>query len=239
MDEDILTQLQKDIAARLRADEYFADIPVVTEVDGDVAAKVAQLLGTLSGKSGKKGVCAVVMQMLASASQTNAPLLELNALPTVRILENPLINMGSSGTKKSALSVAVRTLMVMRFFADDGITQLMGTETPSIVAEKDPAAPVAYEVRFEAEVVAAGRLAKVVTPSIDVTGTDYPMEVTITCATEDAQIYYTLDGSYPAPGETAATLYSGPFSLVAAGLIRAVATKSQFIASNLRSWPNN
>ncbi len=46
--------------------------------------------------------------------------------------------------------------------------------------------------------------------------------VTITCATEGAAIYYTTDGSTPT---TSATLYSGPITLTATAIMKAIAVK--------------
>ena len=45
-------------------------------------------------------------------------------------------------------------------------------------------------------------------------------EITISCATEGAKIYYTIDGSTPT---TASTLYSGAFKLAAAATVKAIA----------------
>ena len=49
------------------------------------------------------------------------------------------------------------------------------------------------------------------------------LEVTITCATEGASIYYTLDGSDPS--YTGALLYNGPFKINETTTVRAVAEK--------------
>lgn len=49
------------------------------------------------------------------------------------------------------------------------------------------------------------------------------LEVTITCATEGASIYYTLDGTDPS--YTGALLYNGPFKITETTTVRAVAEK--------------
>lgn len=55
-------------------------------------------------------------------------------------------------------------------------------------------------------------------------------EVTITCATEDATIYYTTDGTDPT---TASTLYSGPFTINEAVTIKARAYSQGGVASTI------
>jgi nucleoid-associated protein YgaU len=54
-------------------------------------------------------------------------------------------------------------------------------------------------------------------------------EVTLSTATEGAQIYYTTDGSEPSPEK--GTLYAGPFSVAETGTIKAVGVK--------KSWDNS
>ena len=48
-------------------------------------------------------------------------------------------------------------------------------------------------------------------------------EVTITCATADAKVYYTLDGTEPVPGSS--TEYTAPFTVSEAVTVKAIAAK--------------
>jgi len=60
---------------------------------------------------------------------------------------------------------------------------------------------------------------QVATPVFSPTGgASVPTNVTITCATLGAAIYYTLDGTAPTPSSTS---YSGPVALATAGVLRA------------------
>ncbi|MCP5091436.1 MAG: hypothetical protein GY949_10985, partial [Gammaproteobacteria bacterium] len=59
---------------------------------------------------------------------------------------------------------------------------------------------------------------------------DTPFEVTITSATPDAVIYYTLDNSTPGPGSNT---YSTPISISETSVLRAIAVKTDHVSSNI------
>jgi len=65
---------------------------------------------------------------------------------------------------------------------------------------------VAYRVKLQMQ--AAGRpVARASQP----TAQQQQAEVTLACATEGAEVYYTTDGSFPGPGNPRAAKYRGPF----------------------------
>lgn len=70
---------------------------------------------------------------------------------------------------------------------------------------------------------------KVATPSIDGTANFYPStNVTITCGTDDADIYYTTDGTAPS---TSSTKYTGVFSVNNTTTVKAIAIKEGLTGS--------
>jgi formylglycine-generating enzyme len=73
---------------------------------------------------------------------------------------------------------------------------------------------------------------KVITPVIAPEGGNYssPLNVTITCNTEGAIIYYTTDGSTPT---TASTEYTAPISVTTTTTIKAIGTLDQFEDSDV------
>jgi len=60
---------------------------------------------------------------------------------------------------------------------------------------------------------------------------DQPFDLEITSGTEDAEIYYTLDGSEPS--ETNGTLYSSPIAITGTSVVRARAFKADFSPTNI------
>ncbi len=61
---------------------------------------------------------------------------------------------------------------------------------------------------------------------------DAPFAVTITSTTQDADIYYTVDGSDPSD-TSAATLYTGPIAVSTTTTLRAIATRPGYESSNV------
>lgn len=58
---------------------------------------------------------------------------------------------------------------------------------------------------------------------------------TITCATTNAVVYYTLDGSAPSSSNPTAHVYSAPITLTTSCTIKAIGTKSGMVNSNINS----
>ena len=72
---------------------------------------------------------------------------------------------------------------------------------------------VAYRVKLQMQ--AAGvPLPRVATPIAQASGA----VITLSCATEGADIYYTLDAGFPGPGNEGAVKYQGPFAATGARL---------------------
>lgn len=74
----------------------------------------------------------------------------------------------------------------------------------------------------------------VATPVITPDAGNYndPQQITITCATDDASIYYTTDGTDPT---AESTLYEGPFTLSVSATVKAIALKDGYTNSDIAS----
>lgn len=119
----------------------------------------------------------------------------------------------------------------MKHFVAGGYCQPLLPGTPVIRPASDPAAPVAYDVVMMTQEAISQNEVKCQTPQITAAGA----LVTIACGTADASVYYTLDGSYPWPGNSQAVLYSAPFTIVGQVLVRAGGYREYFIPSNVSS----
>ncbi|MHB1315459.1 MAG: lamin tail domain-containing protein [Christensenellales bacterium] len=56
------------------------------------------------------------------------------------------------------------------------------------------------------------------------------VQLEVTCATKDAQIFYTLDGSKPT---TSSTLYTGPLNIKNTTVVKAIASRSDLLSSDM------
>ncbi len=226
-----LSAIQVEIAARLAADEYFADITVLEEHDKEILPKLKAALGCLTAKAGKTGAYVLVAGAEPDVSNPDGGMIDRAALG-VSTIEMPLINKGSTGTGKNALDIAVRVVHVLNLYRPEGLAQTLVCDTPTIRPTRAPSdASIAYRVRFRiAPQIDAP--AKVALPSISPADAVHPQTVSIACATSGAAIYYTTDDSHPAAGNAKATLYSVPFSVTSACAIRAIGYKSGMIASD-------
>jgi hypothetical protein len=73
--------------------------------------------------------------------------------------------------------------------------------------------------------------APVITPG---TGTvSGPVSVSITCATPNADIYYTTSGNTPVVGTTFTKLYTGPFNIIETSTVKAMAVRSGLANSSV------
>lgn len=231
MPENILTLLQEDIAARLAADAYFADIPVVTERQGDIAQRVAKALAPITAKGGKSGVCVIVNQFIAKSESANVSSPLLTAVITCEVIENVIVNTSATGTHKAALSVATAVLNCLHQYAPAGLAGNLIPDPNPIVPAKDPLG-LAYDVQLSARVADPQVLVKVATPTITATATTAPATVTIACTTADSTILYSTDGTPPYAGQQGVSVYTAPIALQAACTVLAAAQKPGCITSN-------
>lgn len=235
MTDTILTDLQADIAARLRADSFFSDIAVIDERKADVVGDIAKALGVMTVTGGKLGICAVVLSPMADDEMPDAVFGPMEVVITVRVLENVLFNTGASGTGKAALTVARRIHRVLKHYHPLGLAQPLRPKNPGIIGVADALAPLAYEVQFATTEADAGRELKCTAPSISSVGEEIPQTVSMASNTPGASIYYTLDGTHPAAGNTAAVLYTVPFQVATAKTVRAAAYLTGYVASDV-NW---
>ncbi|MDR1304465.1 MAG: chitobiase/beta-hexosaminidase C-terminal domain-containing protein [Verrucomicrobiales bacterium] len=225
-----LERLQLDTAARLDAAARLRYVPVNTvrpreNLDATLIQQtINNALAGLLQRNGKAGV-AIFVGMPTAANDDQLPGPNLQVTLGVRVIENPLVNMGATGTLQSAEEVALIVL--------NELHQLnLGLNGAVLYADKNCLAPdlsretsaVIYDCYLRMG-LGLKPCYRAMTPRIDVDGDT----ATLTAADGDA-IYYTLDGDYPSP--SAATLYHGAFPVQPGTLVRAVAYSPTLAASN-------
>ena len=107
-------------------------------------------------------------------------------------------------------------------YAGTGTTSVNVNQTESMTVIK---AIAKAESDYYPTVATTYNLPSCKRPSISVSGGN----ITITCTTEGATIYYTTDGS---PATSTSTVYTGPFAKGDATTFRAIATKDGYITSS-------
>jgi hypothetical protein len=223
--ENILALAQDEIQGLLAADEYFVDVPVVSDDDHELRATVRRALGVITTQALKRGACAVVMLPVAEDALPNAAPSQLRMSLVVRVCENPMVNRGATGTNKRASTLARRVSRLLKCHGAAGVFKLLVPARPHIVPVDDPYAPVAFEVVFEADEDDPGTITRVAVPAIVSTNRC----VTITCGTAGATIYYSIDGTSPF---AVRTLYRVMFPVAANTRVRAGAIKTGMLPSN-------
>jgi hypothetical protein len=238
---DVIDLLPGELAARLECDPFFSDIPVVVAEKGNIAAETARKQAVITARNGKRGVAVIVLQMVADDDEPEIDFGSMLLKPAFQVVENVELNNDSSGTGKSARKVARRIRDVVKCLRLVGLTTDFNAgrnciEPVSLSADLG-ANVVAYQVNFTTYEADAESISQVSTPQFAEDAGSSPA-VDLLCATVGAQVWYTLDDTFPAPPDSVqgstAQLYSSPIPIPPQGFtIRAAAYLSGFVASQV------
>lgn len=224
---DPLEQDQEFFAARLESDDFFRDVTVLLQRKGVTESDIDEALSTLLSKDDRLGAVVVVLKPALLPTEPDAPGPEYKVSLTVQVITQPMFNDGDTGTGKTSEQIAARIRTLLHRFATSGGTFSFAAMDPVDVPDgKD-----SYSVTFTR--LARDCAAQCGLPLIDPDEGVAPQTVALSCATVDAEIWYTLDGSYPAPGNELARLYLGPLDIAAAGCLYAGAYKAGLLPSGL------
>jgi hypothetical protein len=215
----ILTSIQQEVADCLLADPFFATIPILVEQPSDVSYELQASMAA----AGTFGVV-LVPEALVSAPTAPGPIFDPVEI-TVRISENVPVSSGPH-----ALEVAETALALLHLYRPVTINEVFTAAPTALKSVKVPNV-VAYEIYIRTQAGAGYAVPQLDAPAISSAGLVSPQTVTLSSDQAGAAIFYTLDGSQPAPRSPTSVLYIEPFAVNAPSLLRTRAWLAGFIGS--------
>ena len=242
---DILDRLPFELAARLESDPFFADIPVVVAVKGNLSQEYLQQQSVITEKSGKRGACVIVLQIAADDIYEGLPGGPMKLKPAFQVVENVELNNDDDGTKKSARKIARHIIKNVKLAGFRGLVQALKCAKPAIepVDLKDMGEQfVAEQVNFECQEFSDEPFNYCLPPVL--TAGPAGNQVSLASNTPGADLWYTTDDSFPYPGDktrfpgSTSQLYAAPLTVVPGQpvVIRACAFLTGYIASSVERF---
>lgn len=113
--DSVVVDFQADIKARLLSDTWFSGIDIFTPDDMDDSGKTSDAPADIEQRleqslsSLGKGICIIVALPGLQGIAFDAPSIVADNVPVlVRVVENPLVNRGAAGTRKTYSMVGLR-----------------------------------------------------------------------------------------------------------------------------------
>lgn len=234
---DILDRLPYELAARLESDPFFQTIPIVVAVKGNVAQEFQRKQAVITEKAGKRGVCVIVLQLIADDIYEGQPGGPMKLKPAFQVIENVEMNNDDAGTGLSARKVARQIIKNLKLAGFRGIIQGLKCGKPAIepveIKELGDGC-VSEQVNFECQEFSDEQFLYCLPPvCTQVAG---QLQLALASGTAGAKIWYTLDDTFPYPGDntifpdSSAQQYTGPIpvQLNTSVIIRACAYLNKF-----------
>jgi hypothetical protein len=221
--EELFDQVPFELAARVQADDFFSDIPVVVAEKGNVRAEMDRLQAAITAKSGHRGAAVIVLPLLADDGYDEVAEGPMKLFASFQVLENVELNNDANGTKKSVRKIARRLVKIVKPLRLGGLTTDFVCDKPTIEAGvvklangSELQSRIVNFYTYEAD---TEPMLQVATPGFAQVGN----QVGLSCVTDGAAIWFTLDETFPAPqsavpGSTAQS-YSEPLDVPEAGLV--------------------
>lgn len=216
----ILTSIQQEVADCLLADPFFATIPILVEQPREVSYELQASIAA----AGTYGVV-LVPQALVSAPTAPGPIFDPVEI-AVRFRENIPVSGGPH-----ALEVAETALALLHLFRPTTINEVFTAAPKALLAVKEPNV-VAYEIGLRTQAGASYAVPQLDAPVISSAGSLSPQTVALSSSQAGASLFYTLDGSQPAPRGPTSLLYTSPFVVSEPSLLRTRAWLAGFVASD-------
>jgi hypothetical protein len=204
----ILACIQQEIADRLLADPFFATVPVLVETPRDVTFELQAAVAAA-------GTWGIVQVPHAAVSAPNAPGPIFDPVEfAVRFRENVPVSSGPH-----ALETAETALALLHLYKPATVNEVICAAPQALQRVLEPNV-VCYEVRVRTQAGAGYAVPQLDAPVISCGAFNSPQTVTLSSDAPGAAIFYTLDGSAPAPRGPTAHLYTAPFTVAAPSLLR-------------------
>ena len=231
----IVDRLPFELQARLEADPYFVDIPVVVAELGNVAKMLEARQAVMKNLTGKWGAAVIVLQIPEEEFRPNLQFGPMMLQPEFQVIEIVEQNASKTGTGKSYRQIARRVVKDFKGCIIEGLTKQIATRKPAIepvsLADMYGQAARGVQVNLECLEASSDGGQQVALPVLVPVAGDVP-QVAITCATPGATIYYTVDDSYPKP--RTGRVYGGPITIPSGGcVVRACAYSEVMVASSV------
>jgi hypothetical protein len=216
----ILTDLQNDLAGYMLQCENLDHLNIVVDDMGTIDSDAQKAVSTVKSRGGTQGIAAIILRPTVSSANANMPGPQSEAIITIQMAENVLVNRSGKGSKILPDDMSFRILSSLHHLT-------LGNRT--VFAEPVPVRPlpappgfVSYEIILRVPLYNTP-LERTRTPEIDNDGGT----ITLTSQTPSSAFQYSLDGSYPS------LTYTAPFSASSGDLVRALATSASILPSSI------
>ena len=227
-----LEAMRREWQEHLEAIPFFADngIAVLVEDELNLAETAKTALTALSGRDGRAGAVVILETPAATPMSTTefGPVMQ-GVRMNARVITHPEINQGPSGTNQSTCRIAEMVIGETIGFKPLTATSPFMAAANGYAPDREQALPTidclfTTSARLDVAPEAAA------TPRISQDAGSG--EVTLSCATTGAAIFYTVNGNKPiCRAGSSGTLYTGPWTPLRGTRIRARAYLAGYYAS--------
>lgn len=202
-------QLQSDLYHLLLSAENLRTVNIVSFRKLRMSSEVEFSTLWQAPRNGCAGAGVLVHMPEVETMHGNLPGPEFVTTVPLSVVEEPNQNFAPGGSYLSAEEIAQRVAELLHGYAAGVWGGALYAKGPVIQPDSEfPAGLLAYRVQLHLRLMRT-QVARVATPTIS---QGEGGAVTLACGTSGASIYYTTDGSFPGPGNAAATLYAEPFT---------------------------
>ena len=216
----ILTNLQNDLAGYMLQCSNLDDLNIVVDDMGTIESTAEKAVKTVKSRNGTQGIAALILRPTVSTANANLPGPQSEAIITIQMVENVLVNRSGRGSGILPDDMSFRILSSLHRL-------VLGNK--AVFAEPIPVRPlpmpagfVSYEIRLRVPLYNEP-LERTRAAEIDNDGGT----ITLTSETPSSSFNYSIDGSYPS------LVYTVPFTPAAGVLVRAIATSASLLPSSI------